>query len=64
MCGKFTQMYSRQDVHAFSKPLGDMRNDDDVVISTPMRMAKIMRARPIGSRRVILLRKRHAPPRR
>lgn len=64
MCGKFTQMYSWQDVHAFSKPLGDIRASDEVVISTPMRMAKIMRARPIGSCRVILLRKRRAPPRR
>ena len=56
MCGKFTQMYSWQDVHAFSQPLGDKRDDDEVVISTPMRMAKIMRLGGNGARELVEMR--------
>ena len=42
MCGKFTQYASWSEVHAFSQPLVVK---DEVVVSTPMRFANIMRLR-------------------
>lgn len=43
MCGKFTQSASWQEVHAFSQPLVEKAPADEVVTSTPMRFAKVMR---------------------
>ena len=56
MCGKFTQMYSWQEVHAFSQPLGAANGTDQVVISTPMRPARIMRLDAGGKRELIEMR--------
>lgn len=56
MCGKFTQLYSWQDVHAFSQPIGVPAETDEVVISTPMRMARIMRLNAAGERELVEMR--------
>lgn len=56
MCGKFTQMYSWQDVHAFSQPIGVPAETDEVVVSTPMRMARIMRLNAAGERELVEMR--------
>ncbi len=56
MCGKFTQMYSWQDVHAFSQPIGVPDEMDEVVVSTPMRMARIMRLDAAGERELVEMR--------
>ena len=55
MCGKFTQHYSWQQVHAFSQPLVVDR-PDELVISTPMRPAHIMRLDPNGRRIMVPMR--------
>ena len=52
MCGKFTQHYSWQQVHAFSQPLVVDR-PDDLVVSTPMRPAYILRLDPGGLRPMV-----------
>ncbi len=49
MCGKFTQLASWDEVHAFSQPLA-ADADAPVVVSTPMRFAKIMRLDAAGVR--------------
>ena len=57
MCGKFTQMYSWSEVHVFSQPIGAVRSDtDEVVVSTPMRMANIMRLNAAGDREMVPMR--------
>jgi putative SOS response-associated peptidase YedK len=56
MCGKFTQMYSWQDVHAFSQPIGVPAEMDEVVVSTPMRMARIMLLNAAGERELVEMR--------
>lgn len=56
MCGKFTQRYSWQDVHAFTQPLVAKRDEDALVISTPMRPAKIMRLNAAGERELVEMR--------
>lgn len=43
MCGKFTQMASWEEVVAFSQPLTAIPERGDVTVSTPMRVAKVMR---------------------
>lgn len=53
MCGKFTQMASWRDVHAFSQPLAET---DSEVISTPMRFANIIRLSEAGEREVVSMR--------
>src|SRR6188768_1172716 len=53
MCGKFTQMASWRDVHAFSLPLVET---DAEVISTPMRFANIIRLNDAGEREVVPMR--------
>jgi putative SOS response-associated peptidase YedK len=53
MCGKFTQMSSWRDVHAFSQPLSDA---DSEVVSTPMRFANIIRLNEVGEREVVSMR--------
>jgi putative SOS response-associated peptidase YedK len=55
MCGKFTQMSSWQEVHAFSQPLV-LSGSGDVVVSTPMRDAKIMRLNAAGERELVTMR--------
>jgi putative SOS response-associated peptidase YedK len=55
MCGKFTQRYSWQDVHAFSQPLVAGR-DEHVIVSTPMRTAQIMRLNAQGERELVPMR--------
>ncbi|MFM9850155.1 MAG: SOS response-associated peptidase family protein [Hyphomicrobiaceae bacterium] len=54
MCGKFTQMSSWDDVHAFSQPL--TISAGEVVISTPMRIANIMRLNADGEREMVSMR--------
>jgi putative SOS response-associated peptidase YedK len=56
MCGKFTQYASWQDVHAFSQPLVIKKDADEVVVSTPMRTANIMRLNAAGEREMIPMR--------
>lgn len=55
VCGKFTQRYSWQDVHAFSQPLV-ISGDEQVIVSTPMRMANIMRLNAQGERQLVPMR--------
>ncbi len=43
MCGKFTQMATWEEVVAFSQPLTAIPEGGDVTVSTPMRIAKVMR---------------------
>lgn len=56
MCGKFTQMSSWQEVHAFSQPLIVKKPDDQVVVATPMRFANIMRLDARGERELVSMR--------
>lgn len=56
MCGKFTQMSSWQEVHAFSQPLIVKKPDDQVVVATPMRFANIMRLGAGGARELVAMR--------
>ncbi|MBS0250253.1 MAG: SOS response-associated peptidase family protein [Proteobacteria bacterium] len=53
MCGKFTQLSSWQNVHAFSQPLVE---PDSEVVSTPMRFANIIRLNENGEREVVSMR--------
>jgi len=53
MCGKFTQMASWRDVHAFSQPFGET---DSKIVSTPMRFANIIRLNEAGEREVVSMR--------
>ena len=55
MCGKFTQLSSWEDVHAFSQPLTGSAQAE-VVISTPMRTANIIRLGPEGTREMVSMR--------
>lgn len=56
MCGKFTQMSTWQEVHAFSQPLVADRDGADLVVATPMRMARIMRMNPERKRELVAMR--------
>lgn len=56
MCGKFTQMSSWEKVHAFSQPLVIKKDGDEVVVSTPMRTASIMRLNGAGEREMVPMR--------
>jgi putative SOS response-associated peptidase YedK len=56
MCGKFTQMSSWQEVHAFSHPLAVKQPADQAVVSTPMRFANIMRLDAQGERVLVAMR--------
>lgn len=50
MCGKFTQMATWKEVVAFSQPLGTIVEGQPVTVSTPMRMARIVRLGEDGKR--------------
>ena len=56
MCGKFTQMASWQEVHAFSRPLVLTGGAAEVVVATPMRFANIMRLNASGERELVSMR--------
>jgi hypothetical protein len=56
MCGKFTQMASWQEVHAFSRPIVAGASPDEVIVATPMRFAKIMRLNASGERELVSMR--------
>lgn len=56
MCGKFTQMSSWREVHAFSQPLVLTGAPDEIVVSTPMRFANIIRLNATGEREVVSMR--------
>ena len=56
MCGKFTQFASWQEVHAFSQPLVIKAGGDEVVVSTPMRTANIVRLGEAGEREMVSMR--------
>ena len=56
MCGKFTQLSSWQEVHAFSRPLTVSAGSAEVVVSTPMRFANIMRLNANGERELVSMR--------
>ena len=55
MCGKFTQHSSWREVHAFSQPLTVPANAE-LVVSTPMRTANIMRLSANGEREMVPMR--------
>jgi putative SOS response-associated peptidase YedK len=56
MCGKFTQMATWKEVVAFSQPLVAARQGDPVTVSTPMRLAQIMRLDEGGRREMVAMR--------
>ena len=55
MRGKFTQLATWAEVHAFSQPLM-VRSGEEVVVSTPMRFAKILRLNAAGKRELVPMR--------
>ncbi len=56
MCGKFTQHSTWREVHAFSQPLVVTGAPDEIVVSTPMRFANIIRLNSAGEREVVPMR--------
>ncbi len=56
MCGKFTQLASWRDLHAFSQPLTAAAEDEPVVFATPMRPAQILRLDSEGRRELVEMR--------
>lgn len=56
MCGKFTQMATWEEVVAFSQPLVATPEGAAVTVSTPMRMAKILRLGEDGKRELVSMR--------
>lgn len=56
MCGKFTQMASWREVHAFSQPLVTKVPGDRVETATPMRMAHILCLDETGARAMVPMR--------
>ena len=65
MCGKFTQMASWREVVAFSQPLVAIPEGQPVTVSTPMRVARVMRMGEGGERELLSMRwgfcKAHSP---
>lgn len=55
MCGKFTQLASWREVHAFSQPLA-VEGSNVLVVATPMRFASIMRLDGTGTRAMLPMR--------
>jgi putative SOS response-associated peptidase YedK len=56
MCGKFTQMAEWHEVVAFSQPLTAIPDDRPVTVSTPMRLAKVIRVGEDGRREMVAMR--------
>lgn len=56
MCGKFTQMATWEEVVAFSQPLTAIPEGEPVTVSTPMRVAKVMRLGEDGRRELAPMR--------
>jgi putative SOS response-associated peptidase YedK len=56
MCGKFTQMATWDEVVAFSQPLTAIPEGGPVTVSTPMRVAKVMRLGEDGERELAPMR--------
>jgi putative SOS response-associated peptidase YedK len=56
MCGKFTQMATWAEVVAFSRPLTAIPDGEPVTVSTPMRIAKVMRLGEDGGRELAPMR--------
>ena len=56
MCGKFTQMATWAEVVAFSQPLTAIPEGQPVTVSTPMRIAKVLRLGEDGKRELALMR--------
>ncbi len=56
MCGKFTQMASWAEVVAFSRPLTAIPDGEPVTVSTPMRIARVMRLGEDGGRELAPMR--------
>lgn len=56
MCGKFTQLASWKELHAFSQPLTADPPDAPLVVSTPMRFANIIRLGADGAREMVPMR--------
>lgn len=56
MCGKFTQMSSWREVHEFSQPLTISAPNDQSVITTPMRTARILLLNADGDRELVDMR--------
>ena len=50
MCGKFTQMATWEEVVAFSRPLAAIPEGAPATVSTPMRIAWVMRLGEDGQR--------------
>lgn len=56
MCGKFTQLSSWRDVHAFSQPLVTAGDPGPVTVATPMCFANILRLGQNGGRELASMR--------
>lgn len=56
MCGKFTQMATWKEVVAFSQPLVAIPEGGDVTVSTPMRLAQVMRLGEDGKPEIVPMR--------
>jgi putative SOS response-associated peptidase YedK len=56
MCGKFTQMATWKQVVAFSQPLVAIPEDGEVIASTPMRLAQLMRLGEDRRREIVPMR--------
>jgi putative SOS response-associated peptidase YedK len=56
MCGKFTQMATWKEVVAFSQPLVAIPEGGEVTVSTPMRLAQVMRLGEDGKREIVPMR--------
>jgi putative SOS response-associated peptidase YedK len=56
MCGKFTQFASWQDIHAFSQLLVVKKDGDELIVSTPMRTANILRLNAAGESKMVQMR--------
>ena len=56
MCGKFTQMATWSEVVAFSRPLTAIPDGEPVTVSTPMRIAMVMRLGEDGGRELAPMR--------
>ncbi len=60
MCGKFSQMYSWAEIHAFSTPLDELATsaaaNDRVQVVTPMRDAWVLRRGAEGRREMVAMR--------